>query len=230
MKCDKWQEKIIDRVADELSEQETVILEQHLAQCRYCLEKETQIKRFVNPGSEEYQAIPHPALEEKLVKQMREIYPAESNLNLINNAGRKTTDRDEISSDLPDLITSLKLLFRRAVPVYTLFLLVFSAAVIGFLSGRDFQEKLFVEGVSSQPSQFAGLNNTSLIQAANSLATTGAVVARDSIKTINQAIKVLQMSRACLRPEEKYSDLDLSFNAAQIDAIRFRSPVNRDSL
>jgi len=43
MDCSHWKEMIIDRLADELNEEDSILLEQHLAECEACRREEQMV-------------------------------------------------------------------------------------------------------------------------------------------------------------------------------------------
>jgi hypothetical protein len=85
--CDRWQSFIIDRLADELEEDDAIMLEQHLADCAACAGEERRLRLILQCAKEERAAIADgeaecmpdvtqhaagAAMEERLVAILRE--------------------------------------------------------------------------------------------------------------------------------------------------------------
>ncbi len=47
MSCEQWRELLVDHIAAELGEEETILLEQHLAECPECSVEELKLRRVI---------------------------------------------------------------------------------------------------------------------------------------------------------------------------------------
>jgi anti-sigma factor RsiW len=70
MSCHKWQEMIIDRIADELSESDAIILEQHLADCETCQVTYGSFKQLTTAAGRHEEWIPDEAMAARLSAQL----------------------------------------------------------------------------------------------------------------------------------------------------------------
>jgi anti-sigma factor RsiW len=127
MSCERWIDLLVDRSANELDEEETILLEQHLADCPACRSEAFQLGRILAP--EEPRTDYRPALDME-----RRIW-AQRRRELGSDAGSR-----------PRRPLRLLLPFTRQIPVYW----AASAAVFAVLVG------LWVGQRGVHPSQGAG--------------------------------------------------------------------------
>ncbi len=69
--CQHWQPKIIDRLADELGEDDSVLLEQHLAECPTCTQEERRLRVLFDAAAVREEWVPDPAIETRLLAMLR---------------------------------------------------------------------------------------------------------------------------------------------------------------
>lgn len=70
MSCERWREKLIDRLADELSEEDTIQLEQHLAKCSDCTEEERRLRHLLLSTVPREEWLADTAMEDRLVAEL----------------------------------------------------------------------------------------------------------------------------------------------------------------
>lgn len=71
MACETWAESILDRLADELDEEQSIRLEQHLAQCEDCAHEEQRLQKLLSTTAPRREWTPEPSMEDRLLKEMR---------------------------------------------------------------------------------------------------------------------------------------------------------------
>jgi anti-sigma factor RsiW len=119
--CDHWNNLIIDRLADELSESDAILVEQHLSECRECAAKERTLRALVDSirTVEEYGV--DPAMEERLALAFR----AHQGRGRPSDRTRRAPDRERRSLGfLPGLLL-------RPIPVYATLVLIVGACLSG---------------------------------------------------------------------------------------------------
>jgi len=100
--CDSWQGRIIDRLSDELGEEDAILLEQHLAECAACASEERLLRALLEsstPAAESAaedgpERASYAAMEEDLAATLRGIGPVEKRVDRVGRgtgrAGRGT--------------------------------------------------------------------------------------------------------------------------------------------
>lgn len=73
MACDRerWMERIIDRWAGELSEEATVVLEQHLAECPDCSAEARRLESLAQAAAPRLETVVDPRMEARLAARLR---------------------------------------------------------------------------------------------------------------------------------------------------------------
>ena len=127
MSCKRWIDLLVDRSANELEEEENILLEQHLADCPACRSEELRLGRILAPDESQMAYQPAPEMERRIWAQWR--------LELGSDAGSG-----------PRRPLWLLLPFTRRVPFYW----AATAAVFAILVG------LWVGQRGAHPSQDAG--------------------------------------------------------------------------
>ena len=77
MACTEWQEMLIDHLAGELSEDDVVLLEQHLAACRACRREAAALSRMGEAARSHATRPVDPGLEARLVNELRRRHTAD---------------------------------------------------------------------------------------------------------------------------------------------------------
>ncbi len=119
MACDTWRRMIIDRLADELDEEDAVGLEQHLAECADCLRESERLRATLAAAARPTGWRTDTAMEEKLLGAMR----TGGDRPAARDTGRRWTT-----------------LLRFPMPSYATVALIVVAVGIGFLAGRSNRE------------------------------------------------------------------------------------------
>lgn len=73
MDCLTWQERLVDFLAGELSEEKAILLEQHLAECNGCSDVEHELRELFSQAQASEEWAPAPEMEERLLSVMRRI-------------------------------------------------------------------------------------------------------------------------------------------------------------
>jgi anti-sigma factor RsiW len=71
MSCERWIDLLVDRSTSELDEEETILLEQHLADCPPCRSEELHLGRILAPEEPRMAYRPAPDLERRVWAQWR---------------------------------------------------------------------------------------------------------------------------------------------------------------
>lgn len=71
MACTEWKAMLIDHLAGELSEEDAVLLEQHLAECRACRREAEAMNHLYKSATAERVAVGDRGLEDRLVAALR---------------------------------------------------------------------------------------------------------------------------------------------------------------
>jgi anti-sigma factor RsiW len=71
MSCKRWIDLLVDRSANELDEEETILLEQHLADCPMCRSEELHLGRILAPEEPQRAYRPAPDMERRIWAQWR---------------------------------------------------------------------------------------------------------------------------------------------------------------
>jgi len=116
MDCSHWKEMIIDRLADELNEEDSILLEQHLAECEACRREEQMVACLFESAC--------PTEEWHIDVRMEDA--------LIGEMGRP---RDGEPS-APGLWNALVAAVRRPLPSYAVMVTLFVSSLGGFWLGR----------------------------------------------------------------------------------------------
>jgi len=75
MSCEAWSGRIIDRLADELGEEDAIALEQHLADCPGCAAEETAVSRVLAAAGSPMEWVPGNRMEERLLDELGRLRP-----------------------------------------------------------------------------------------------------------------------------------------------------------
>ena len=136
MPCEPYRDMLIDHIADELTEEERILLEQHLAECTDCAAEEHRLRRTVEATTPGEIGEVRPATETHLLAAFRERAAAlaPGHGKQASASGRQRT------GNLWQRITrsgfALHIL-RRPVPSYAAVLLLIAAITTGFWMGRS---------------------------------------------------------------------------------------------
>ncbi len=148
MQCDDptpWHEMIIDRLGDELSEEEAVALEQHLADCPACM-AEAELLAGIHgalPPAEPW--TPDPDREARLIAEMHALRGSAASRPQPRREPAAAGDRRRHPHPRSPWIAW----FARPLPSYAAAALVMIAALGGFLGGRMDAADLTQGGLSS---------------------------------------------------------------------------------
>lgn len=112
MSCEAWQEKIIDRIADELHDSEAIRLEQHLAECPACTSELERLQQLLEAAVPREEWAGDSGLEERLVAEMRTLHRR------------------------PDSAERWRTFWQRPLPAYSLVVMALIALVGGFWMGQ----------------------------------------------------------------------------------------------
>jgi hypothetical protein len=129
MHCENWDEMLIDRVAGELREEDAVLLEQHLAECRDCLEEHLRLSEMLASQRESEAWIASPELLPRLLASMREPTPRPS---VSRRASRFAGIRTGTSP-----AWTIRSIFLRPLPTYAAAGLIVFAVGAGIFIGRS---------------------------------------------------------------------------------------------
>jgi len=128
MSCDLWRGLIVDRLADELAENEAVLLEQHLAECVDCAAEEHRLRHLLRSYASQEEYTTAPSIEERLLEHMRARTREDGSLRA--EAAPRPADGDRRWwKRLPNL-------FLRPIPAYVAMVLIAGAALTGLWFGR----------------------------------------------------------------------------------------------
>jgi hypothetical protein len=121
----RWQAMIIDRLANELGEEDAVLLEQHLSDCESCMREARTLAGVLTKASGPMEWTADPVLEERLLAALGP-RPAEAHRGGL-----------AASADRPSLLAALAgIRLRPSFSVGTAIALVLIAAAAGFWTGR----------------------------------------------------------------------------------------------
>lgn len=132
MCCDGWREMIIDRLADELSEEDCVLLEQHLGNCESCRREEGELSKILAFASLGRDWSPQTAMETRLCGELRRIRPASD--SKMDDAASAETMPMPWSHRFRNRLSAL---VRRPLPSYAVMLTVVVGGILGFWLGRS---------------------------------------------------------------------------------------------
>jgi hypothetical protein len=99
---------ILDRLTDELDEDQAVRLEQHLAQCEECAQEEQRVRSLLDAAVPRKEWTPEPSMEDRLLREMRS-HRARTGARF---------QRTPVKSPSPHWWASLRDVMRHRVPVY----------------------------------------------------------------------------------------------------------------
>jgi hypothetical protein len=134
MACETWATLILDRVADELGEDEAVRLEQHLAQCEDCAREERRVRGLLGAAVPRKEWTPDPSMEERLLGEMRKSASRERSPrpSEARTSGRGAAAKTRWAA--------LRDLLRHRVPIYAAAAALVIAVGSGFLLGSATRE------------------------------------------------------------------------------------------
>jgi hypothetical protein len=131
MQCKNWDEMVIDRLAGELGEEDSILLEQHLAECPRCRQEEIRLRELLDAQRRQEDGTPGEGMLARLLDVMRGGTEREPRLEIpIPQSGRRAGSHASFN---------LAALFRRPLPSYAALLLVFMAMGGGIWIGRSAQ-------------------------------------------------------------------------------------------
>ncbi|MBU1701127.1 MAG: zf-HC2 domain-containing protein [Candidatus Eisenbacteria bacterium] len=149
MACEKWRDLIIDRLADELGEEDAVLLEQHLADCADCTKEEQRLSRLLHAVLPREEWPEKSAIEDRLAAVLRQRTAAWA--PAASAPAGSSALRRRISQGAQQFL----LLFRQPMPIYAVFSLVLLAVTTGFWIGHasvpDGSAELYREPVWLSP-------------------------------------------------------------------------------
>jgi len=133
----RWQAMIIDRLADELSEEDAVLLEQHLGECESCMREAQVLTGVLRTAAEAEEWQPNPALEARLAAALHDLQ-AGAGLQMATGVdpGAPTVRSAVPPAPRRGWLASLANLGFRPLPFYAAAALVLVAAAAGFWTGR----------------------------------------------------------------------------------------------
>lgn len=148
MPCEPYREMLIDHIADELAEEEKILLEQHLAECSGCTAEERQLRRAIEATTPADVGEVHPATETSLLATFREhAAPPSEHGKQDSEIGRKRAEN--LWQKIRRSGSFLRAL-RRPMPSYATVLLLFAAIAAGFWMGPSDQPGSLQRG-SNEP-------------------------------------------------------------------------------
>jgi len=139
MRCGRWPEMLIDRLTDELTEEDSILLEQHLTTCHRCREDERRLRRLVEPRERD-EWRPDRLWEERMRARMASMLQAEKRAPDSRRSQREPGDRRAQGGTRPresrSILTFLPALLRRSLPTYAAAALALITAAGGLWAGR----------------------------------------------------------------------------------------------
>lgn len=123
MECDRWQELLLDRLADDLSEDDAIRLEQHLVACPRCTAEENCLRRLWQAAAD---AGTH-------TESWDHLYPA---LRSAVAEGRHEGHRQRQGRTLSGRLTTWRGLIAGRIPAAAAAVLVLGALATGYGLGR----------------------------------------------------------------------------------------------
>jgi hypothetical protein len=119
----------LDRLTDELDEDQAVRLEQHLAQCEECAQEEQRVRNLLDAAVPRKEWTPEPSMEDRLLREMRS-YRARTEARF---------QRTPVKSPSSHWWTSVRDVLRHRVPVYAAAAALVVAIGSGFWLGNATQ-------------------------------------------------------------------------------------------
>ncbi len=124
MPCETWREKIIDRIAEELGEEDSISLEQHLADCPGCKAEGERLSTVVRAAIPSVPLTDHEVLEERLVASL-----------LRSSENLDSPSRGSFWNGI-DRRFGLRVFLGRPIPSYAALALVLVGTLAGFWFGN----------------------------------------------------------------------------------------------
>lgn len=135
MSCEKWREHLIDHLAGELGEEETILLEQHLTECTDCSEEELRLRRVMVAALPTQTWQENKATEEYLVNALHDLDGDNSEEMEFSSSSERSGLADRIARSLG--FESFSLGLKRPVPSYLALGLAIVAVAAGFWWGTS---------------------------------------------------------------------------------------------
>jgi anti-sigma factor RsiW len=137
MSCPEWKDRLIDRLADELGEEESIRLEQHLAECEECREEELILRRLISSPPPEEAGDADPALAIRLFRNARGLESARTRPTLAPPAVLIPARRAVVgTSGRRGLTAGVLSVLVRPLPSYAAAALFVGALVVGVWAGH----------------------------------------------------------------------------------------------
>lgn len=130
MSCERWREKLIDRLAGELSEEDTIQLEQHLAECSDCAEEERRLKHLLLSTVPREEWLADTAMEDRLVVELHRQRQGRARGQAEREHGSSADATRWTQRALPGFL-------RRPLPAYAALSVVLVALLAGFWLGHS---------------------------------------------------------------------------------------------
>jgi len=138
MSCERWREKLIDRLAGELSQEDTIQLEQHLAECSDCAEEERRLRHLLLSTVPREEWLADTAMEDRLVAELQRQREApvreQAEREHKNDAYATPRTRTAVARWMQRALPGF---LRRPLPAYAALSVVLVALLAGFWLGHS---------------------------------------------------------------------------------------------
>jgi hypothetical protein len=211
---------IIDRLADELGEDDAVYLEQHLADCAACRADARELSALLSATRASEGSVSDAAMENRLVGEMRRRYP--------QGGGRDRAPAPLLqrarTTGWARLLTPLMTLITRPLPGYAAFSLVLIAVTGGFWLGKS-------GGAEMRFGEVRGTTGGRAVEVAPAGQPDGGAIRQGAAPlTQPRDITDSQLASFAISLPSSSSACNLGFVAVRSDAIQQPVPVFADSL
>lgn len=136
MPCEPYREMLIDHIADELTEEDRILLEQHLAECTDCAAEEKQLRAAIEATTPADAGEVRPETEAALMTAFRE----RATTPATGHGEQESASGSQRTGNLWQRIRrsgSFIRMLRHPMPSYATVLLLFAAIATGFWMGRS---------------------------------------------------------------------------------------------
>jgi hypothetical protein len=127
---------LVDHIADELTEEEAILLEQHLAECAGCTEEERHLRQAIEATTPKLDSEIREGIENQLLAVLRERVSAAAPGGGKENPGRVARGRVNLAHRVSRLRSFVRML-RYPMPSYATVVLLIAAVATGFWMGRS---------------------------------------------------------------------------------------------
>ncbi len=131
MSCDRWIDLLVDRSANELDEEQTILLEQHLADCPECRSEELRLSRILTLEERGGAYRPAPFMEQRIWARWQLEQESDA-----RSGTRWQLEHDSDAGSGTRRPLRLKRPFTRQVPVYVAATVAILAVLAGLWMGQ----------------------------------------------------------------------------------------------